>query len=76
MALTLCMKLLDSTKLAGELGVSTWVMKGAKRAATHYKDSPFTGRYTTIQRFMSWLERHPDFVANHWIRVPVVSPHC
>lgn len=69
------MKLLDSTSLAKELGLkSTWLIVGAKRAAKHYGDTPFAGRYTTIQKFMAWLQRHPDFVANHWIRVPAVSP--
>ena len=60
--------LLDSTKLARDLGVSTWMMKAVKRAAAHYGDTPFTGRYTTVARFDAWLQRHQAFVANHWLR--------
>ena len=66
--------LLDATSLAKELGVSTWVTKASKRAGAHYGDTPWTGRYTTKDRFLAWLERHPDFVANRWLRVPAVSP--
>lgn len=62
------MKLFNSTKLAAELGVSTWVMKGAKLASKHYGDSPFTGLLCTVEDFHAWLKRHPDFVANHWVR--------
>ena len=61
-------QLLDATKLARALGVSTWVAKASKRAGAHYGDTPWTGRFTTVDRFLAWLERHPDFVASHWLR--------
>lgn len=60
--------LLDSTKLAREIGVSTWLPKAVKVAAAELGDSPFVGRYTTKEKFLSWLDRHPDFVASHWLR--------
>ncbi len=60
--------LLDATKLAKELGVSTWVTYASKRAGQHYGDTPWMGRYTTKERFLGWLERHPDFSASRWMR--------
>lgn len=63
--------LLNATQLARALGVSTWFTKGMKIAGTFYKDPPFIGgRYTTVSRAMSWLERHPEFVASHHLRPP------
>lgn len=67
------MKLLDATKLAKELGVSTWITYASKRAAAHYGDSPWVGRYTTVERFEAWLGRHPEFVASHFMRSPIAS---
>jgi hypothetical protein len=63
-------KLLDATKLARELGVSTWVLKGIKIAAVATGDSPFRGRFSTVAWLLDWLERHPEFVASHHLRYP------
>lgn len=60
--------LLNATALARELGVSTWLAKASKRAGVHYADTPWTGQYTTKERFLAWLERHTDFVSSHWVR--------
>jgi hypothetical protein len=61
-------KLLDATETAKTLGVSTWVIKGLKIASAASGDSPFTGRYTRVSLVLAWLDRHPDFVASHYIR--------
>lgn len=60
--------LLNSTQLAKKLGVSTWLPKAVKVAAMQFGDSPFIGRYTTEEKFLAWLERHPDFVASRYLR--------
>lgn len=62
------MKLLNSTALAKELGVSRWVPSAVKLAGAHWGDSPFVGRFTTVEKFMAWMEKHPTFVASHWHR--------
>jgi predicted DNA-binding transcriptional regulator AlpA len=60
--------LLNATQLARELGVSKWVVYASKRAAAHFHDSPWLGRFTTVARFYAWLERNPSFTANHWMK--------
>lgn len=47
---------------------STWVLKGIKIASAGSPDSPFTGRYTTIDRLLTWLKTNPSFVASHHLR--------
>ena len=61
------MRLLDSTKLAKELGVSRWIPKASKVAGKYWGDSPFVGR-STLPKFLAWMDRHPTFVANLWLR--------
>jgi hypothetical protein len=58
-------RLLDSSAAARALGVSRWVTSAIKSASRGCKDSPFTGRYTTLRRLHAWLTRYPDFVASH-----------
>jgi predicted DNA-binding transcriptional regulator AlpA len=60
--------LLNATQLARELGVSTWIIYASKRAGEHFGDTAWLGRYTTVQRFYAWLEKHPVFVAAHWVK--------
>lgn len=61
-------KLFNATEIAAELGVSPWVIKGLKIAAAESGDSPFFGRYTTLDDVMAWFRKHPGFVASHYIR--------
>lgn len=66
--------LLNATQLARELGVSKWVVYASKRAAAHFHDSPWLGRFTTVARFYAWLERNPSFTANHWMKASRKPP--
>src|SRR5208283_421904 len=60
--------LLDMTAASKLLGVSIWVTRGIKVCGRKLGDSPFFGRYTTQEKLLNWLERHPDFVASHFLR--------
>lgn len=61
--------LLNSKQLAAAMGLrSTWVIKGAKLAAEHCGDSPWRGRYCSLENFKKWMDAHPEFVASHWVR--------
>ncbi len=60
--------LMNSRQISATLGVSPFVIKGIKKAAQVFGDTPFTGRYSTLPRIHDWLERHPDFVASHFLR--------
>jgi hypothetical protein len=60
--------LMNSKQLASALGVSPWIMKGIKRAGAASGDSPFVGRYSTLRKIQSWLDRNPHFVASHHLR--------
>ncbi|MFM2123877.1 MAG: hypothetical protein RL328_328 [Acidobacteriota bacterium] len=60
--------LLNSKQLAHALGVSPWILKGIKRAGAATGDSPFVGRYSTLQKIQAWLDRNPQFVASHHLR--------
>jgi len=64
------MKLFNSKSLAAELGFgkSTWIVKAVKLAGSQSGDSPFVGRYCTVEKFHAWLDRHPEFVASRVLR--------
>ena len=50
---------------AEAVGVSRWTIQAMRKAGRHLKDP--VGRFTTRRWLMSWLHRHPEFVASHWL---------
>jgi hypothetical protein len=63
------MKLLYSAqRMADALGVKATFVYAVRRAGAKLKDP--VPRYCGPEKVLEWLERHPDFVPNHWLVGP------